>query len=103
MKMIIMVLTVLLAASVFVLEASKAHATSIDIYKIVYEDHEGDVLHTVYIAAGADLDELSHIEAPFREGYTFVGWSAELPSVMPEASLYFVPIYVQVVSVRHTM
>jgi len=103
MKMIIMVLTLLLAASIFTLEASKAHATSIDIYQIVYENHEGDVIEVVYLAAGANLSSYTHIDGPERLGYTFVGWSAELPELMPQASIYFEPIYVQIVSIKNSI
>lgn len=95
MKYIIMALTVMLAAMLFILEVSKTQATSIDIYEITFEDHQGNAVQSEYYAAGANLSNLALPEAPERAGYVFVGWSAELPETMPHANLVFVAIYMQ--------
>jgi hypothetical protein len=95
MKYIIMALTVMLAAMLFVLEVSKTQATSVEIYEIVCEDHQGNVVKSEYFAAGANLNDFEFPAAPERVGYVFVGWSAELPKVMPYANLVYVPIYMQ--------
>lgn len=95
MKYMIMALTVMLAAMLFVLEVTKTQAMTVDIYEITCEDHQGNAIHSEYFAAGADLKSFEFPEAPVRNGYVFVGWSAELPETMPEANLVFVPIYMQ--------
>jgi hypothetical protein len=103
MKLTIMVLTILLAAAFYTLEASKAHATTIEIQSIVFEDSEGNVYQKSYMAAGADLSNFELPEGPEKEGYQFVGWSAELPEVMPYAHLIFEPIYVRNLTLTITM
>ncbi|MDY0075101.1 MAG: hypothetical protein WC992_01185 [Acholeplasmataceae bacterium] len=95
MKYVIMALTVMLAAMIFILEVSKAQATFIQIHQIVIEDHEGNVIYSEYFAEGADLKAFSLPEAPIRPGYTFIGWSADLPEEMPEHSIVIVPTYIQ--------
>jgi hypothetical protein len=95
MKLLIMVLTVLLAAAAFTLEASKAHATTIEIHSIIFEDYEGNTYQKSYMAAGADLTNFDLPQGPERAGYQFVGWSAELPETMPSATLIFEPVYVR--------
>lgn len=95
MKYMIMALTVMLAAMLFVLEVTKTHALAVNIYEITCEDHQGNVIYSEYFAAGADLESFEFPDAPVRNGYVFVGWSAVLPETMPEANLIFVPIYMQ--------
>lgn len=95
MKYIIMTLTMLLAAMTFVLEVSKTHAITVDIQKISFEDHMGNVVYSEHFAAGADLSEFVLPDAPERPGYIFVGWSGELPEEMPHADLVYVAIYVE--------
>ena len=95
MKYIIMALTVMLAAMFFVLEVSKAQATAVEIHQVMFEDHNGNVISSEYVAFGASLDHIELPEAPERLGYIFVGWSASLPESMPQADLVFTPIYVQ--------
>jgi hypothetical protein len=95
MKIMITALTVLLVASIYILMFQEAQAQSVQIYSITCEDSEGNKLHSVRYAAGADLSELELPEAPAREGYVFIGWSAELPETMPNSSLVYVPIYMQ--------
>ena len=95
MKYIIMALTVMLAAMIFILEVSKTQATSVELNKVIFEDHIGNVVASEYIAYGASLESFQLPEAPVRDGYVFVGWSAELPEIMPNADLVFTPIYMQ--------
>ena len=57
----------------------------------------------MYYAAGADLSDVSCPEAPARDGYQFVGWSAVLPEHMPHAHLIYEPIYVQVQVLKMTI
>ena len=95
MKYLIIILTVLLAASLYTLEVSKAYATNIEIYEIIFEDYDGDVIYREYVAAGADLSNFVLPEAESRNGYLFMGWSAELPEVMPFANLVIVAEYMQ--------
>ena len=95
MKYIILTLTMLLAAMTFVLEVSQTYATHIDIQKISFEDHLGNVVYSEHIVAGADLSDFVLPEAPERPGYLFVGWSGELPDEMPYANLVYVAIYVE--------
>lgn len=95
MKVMITALTVLLIASIYVLMFQEAQAQSIAIYSITYEDQDGQKLHSFQFAAGADLSEVELPEAPEKEGYVFVGWSAPLPDTMPNSSLIYVPIYMQ--------
>ena len=56
MKYIIMALTVMLAASLFLLEVSKTQATTIEIKEITFEDASGNVVHQEHIASGASLE-----------------------------------------------
>ncbi|MBO7505887.1 MAG: InlB B-repeat-containing protein [Paludibacteraceae bacterium] len=42
----------------------------------------GDVLLSVYYRPG---DTISGVESPVREGYTFDGWSPEIPVLMPDS------------------
>jgi hypothetical protein len=95
MKYLIIVLTVLLAASLYTLEVSKAYATDIEIYEIIFEDYDGDVIHREYVAAGADLSNFSLPNVESRSGYLFMSWSAELPEVMPKADLVIVAQYMK--------
>lgn len=95
MKYIIMALTVMLAASLFLLEVSKTQATSIEIKEITFEDASGNVVHQEHIAAGASLEGYLLPEAPVRDGYVFVGWSGELPEFMPNADLVYVAVYLE--------
>ncbi len=104
MKAMITALTVLLVASIYILMFQEAQAQSVQIYSITYEDSDGNKLHSVRYAAGADLSEVELPEAPEREGYVFIGWSAELPEIMPNSSLVYVPIYMQTsLTVYHTL
>lgn len=96
MKYMIIILTVLLAASLYILEVSKAYATSIEIYEIVFEDHDGQVIYREYVAAGADLSNFTLPEVQNRNGYVFMGWSIELPEVMPNYSIVIVAEYMRV-------
>lgn len=95
MKYLIIVLTVLLAASLYTLEVSKAYATNIEIYEIIFEDHDGEVIYREYVAAGADLSNFILPEVDSRSGYVFMSWSAELPEVMPNANLVIVAQYMR--------
>ncbi len=95
MKYLIIILTVLLAASLYTLEVSKAYATNIEIYEIIFEDHDGSVIHREYMAAGADLSDFSLPVVESRSGYLFMGWSATLPEFMPNANLVIVAEYMR--------
>lgn len=95
MKYFILTLTMLLAAMTFVLEVSKTHATTVDIQKISFEDHLGNVVYSEHITAGADLSNFILPEGPVRVGYLFIGWSGELPDDMPHADLVYVAMYVE--------
>ena len=95
MKYIIMALTVMLAAMFFILEVSKTQAADVDIYKIVFEDHHGNVIKSEYVAANASLEDYELPSVPTREGYIFLRWSYDLPNVMPQADIYVTPIYMQ--------
>lgn len=95
MKYIIMALTVMLAAMLFILEVSKAEAIAVEIHQVMFEDHNGNVISSEYVAYGATLDHITLPEAPERLGYVFFGWSASFPETMPQADLVFTPIYMQ--------
>lgn len=95
MKYIIMSLTVMLAAMLFILEVSKAEATAVELHKVMFEDYYGNVISSEYVAFGANLDHVELPVAPERVGYVFVGWSASLPETMPQADLVYTPIYMQ--------
>ncbi len=95
MKAIITALTVMLVASIYILMFQEVQAQTVEIYSITCEDHEGNKLQSVRFAAGADLSEVDLPDAPARDGFIFVGWSAELPDKMPNNSLVYVPIYMQ--------
>ena len=95
MKYIIMALTVMLAAMLFLLEVSKTQATAIEIKEIIFEDAEGNVCYQQYVAYGASLEDFVLPDGPARAGYIFVGWSGELPETMPNADLVYVAIYLE--------
>lgn len=95
MKYLIIILTVLLASSFYTLEVSKAYATNIEIYEIIFEDHDGAVIYREYVAAGADLSNFLLPEVEDRSGYLFMSWSAELPEEMPFANLVIVAQYMR--------
>jgi hypothetical protein len=95
MKYIIILLTVLLAASLYTLEVSKAYATSIEIYEIVFEDHDGQIIYREYVAAGADLSNFDLPVVENRSGYLFMGWSIELPDTMPNYNMVIVAQYMR--------
>jgi hypothetical protein len=104
MKLLIMTLTILLAASVYFLQVTETQATSINIHVLVFEGHDGSIVEKAYFAHGADLSEYELPEAPERQGYVFVSWSGELPKEMPDADLYFVAVYMQQeLKIRATM
>jgi len=95
MKYIIIILTVLLAASFYTLEVSKAYATNIEISQIIFEDHDGQVIYKEYVAAGANLSDFSLPTVENRSGYVFMGWSIELPEVMPNYNMIIVAQYMR--------
>ena len=95
MKYIIILLTVLLAASLYILEVSKAYATDIEIYQIIFEDHDGKVIYREHVAAGADLSDFMLPEVQSRSGYLFMSWSAELPKTMPNYNIVIVAQYMK--------
>jgi len=95
MKYIIIILTLMLAASLYILEVSKVYATPIEIYQVVFEDHDGKVIYKEYVSAGADLSDFMMPEVNSRSGYVFIGWSAELPEVMPSANIVIVAQYLR--------
>lgn len=95
MKYIIMALTVMLAAMLFILEVSKTQAQAIELHQVMFEDHDGNIISSEFVQSGATLDHIVLPEAPKREGYVFVGWSAPLPETMPQADLVYTPTYVQ--------
>ena len=75
---------------------SEAKATTLEIHEIVYEDHNGNAVHTDYYVTGADLSDYEAPEAPQRQGYVFIGWSYELPNEMPDADIIISASYMQV-------
>ena len=95
MKLMIMALLIMLASMIFILEVSMTNAASVDLNKVMFEDYRGNVIQSDYVAVGASLEDLELPNAPDREGYVFISWSAELPEVMPNADLVFTPIYMQ--------
>ncbi|MDO9628777.1 MAG: hypothetical protein Q7I99_02650 [Acholeplasmataceae bacterium] len=95
MKYLIIILTVLLAASLYTLEVSKAYATHIEIYEIIFEDHDGKIIYREYVAAGADLSNFILPEVESKSGYLFMSWSAELPEEMPYWNLVIVAQYMR--------
>lgn len=95
MKNLILVLAVLLVASIYTLLISEAQATTLEIHEIIYEDHNGIVVHQDYFATGANLTEYIYPVAPAREGYLFIGWSYTLPDEMPDADIIIVANYLQ--------
>ncbi len=95
MKYMIMALLIMLASMIFILEVSMTNAASVELNKVIFEDYQGNVIASDYVAAGASLENLELPVAPHREGYVFISWSAELPEVMPNADLVFTPIYMQ--------
>ncbi len=95
MKYIIMALTVMLAAMLFLLEVSKTQATTVDINEIIFEDAQGNIVYHEHVASGASLEGFQLPEGPQRAGYVFVGWSGELPEYMPHADLVYVAIYLE--------
>jgi hypothetical protein len=101
MKALITALTVLLVASIYILMFQEAQAQSVQIYSITCEDSKGNKIQSVRFAAGADLSKVELPSAPEREGYMFIGWSAELPETMPNNSLVYVPIYMQTTLTIH--
>ncbi len=95
MKYIIMALTVMLAAMLFILEVSKTQAASVDIHKIIFEDHHGYVITSEYVTSGSSLVHFDMPQPPHRDGYVFLRWSGELPETMPQSDLVLTPIYMQ--------
>ena len=49
-------------------------------YKVQFATDDG-VFETIYTLSSSELDE---IEAPQKEGYTFLGWSKEIPDILFE-------------------
>lgn len=104
MKTIIIALTVLLIASIYILMFQEVQAQTVVIYSITCEDHEGNTIDSIRFAAGADLTQVELPDAPERDGYVFVGWSAALPKTMPQYSLVYVPVYMRAtLTVYHTI
>jgi hypothetical protein len=104
MKLLIMTLTILLAASVYTLQVTETQATSVNIHVLVFEDYDGNIIEKAHFAQGSDLTDYELPEVPERLGYVFVGWSGEIPSEMPDADVYFVAIYMQEeLKIRATM
>ena len=57
-------------------------------YKVQFATDDG-VFETIYTLSSSELDE---IEAPKKEGYTFSGWSKEIPDILFE-NMYLVANY----------
>lgn len=96
MKSFIMVLTILLVASVYMLLISEAKATTLQIHEIIYQDQNGNVVQHDYFATGADLTDYISPIPPARNGYVFIGWSYILPNEMPDADLIIVANYMRI-------
>lgn len=47
---------------------------------VVFKDHEGNELKTVYVDAGGSVESEAP-NAPAREGYTFIGWDRPLTNI----------------------
>ena len=66
-----------------------------NIYTITYLDDDGSVLETCeyYYGYSTDYSYYSPAYKPYREGYTFCGWDAEIPETMPARDLTFTAIW----------
>lgn len=103
MRAIIIGLTFLLISAVYMLEVSMAQAHSLTIHEITFVDENSNVVHKDYFATGADLSTYVLPEAPLRTGYTFVGWSFDLPDEMPNADIVIQAQYVRNVTLQVTI
>ena len=103
MRAIIIGLTFLLISAVYMLEVSMAQAHTLTIHEITFIDENHQVIHKDYFATGADLTSYQLPQAPIRDGYTFIGWSYELPSEMPNADIIIQTRYVKNVSLSVTI
>ena len=83
MKKIIVILAVILSAMLFTLEVSKLQANSVELKMLEFVTHDQDVVYRDYFEPGTDLTNLEIPDAPFKDGYIFVGWSVEIPEEMP--------------------
>ena len=103
MRAIIIGLTFLLISAVYMLEVSMAQAHTLTIHEITFVDENNNVVHKDYFATGADLSTYVLPEAPVRVGYTFIGWSYQLPDIMPNADLIIQARYVRNVTINVTI
>ncbi|MCD4826321.1 MAG: InlB B-repeat-containing protein [Acholeplasmataceae bacterium] len=87
MKKAIVILAVLLSAMMFTLEVSKVQANPIKLNRIEFVDSDMEVVYAHYFEVGSDLSDVVLPDAPEKEGYTFVGWSIELPDEMPDYNM----------------
>ncbi|TVP85317.1 MAG: hypothetical protein EA375_04665 [Acholeplasmataceae bacterium] len=65
----------------------------VNTYDLVYEGHDGTMLSSLVIEYGADLTMMDTPSGPLRTGYTFTGWSEELPDTMPDHHLVLIAQY----------
>jgi tRNA A37 threonylcarbamoyladenosine biosynthesis protein TsaE len=101
MKKTIIILAVLLSAMMFILEVSKMQAQTIELKALEFVTHDQDVVFRDYFEPGADLSELNIPDAPQKDGFIFVGWSIEIPDVMPNHHLRIEAQYMQSQVVVH--
>jgi hypothetical protein len=59
-------------------------------FNITYYDVDDTVLFTQEVIEGTSLSDFVIPDNPTKEGYTFIGWSSDLPDIMPgnDVSIY---------------
>lgn len=95
MKKTIVILAVLLSAMLFTLEVSKMQAQTIELKALEFVTYDQDVVFRDYFEPGTDLSDLVIPDAPEKDGYIFVGWSIEIPELMPSHHLRIEAQYMQ--------
>ena len=88
----------------FILEVSKLQANSVELKTLEFVTTDQDVVFRDYFEVGTDLSELNIPDAPDKDGYIFVGWSADAPNTMPNYHVRIIAQYMQAnASVRETI
>ncbi|MBU1094010.1 MAG: InlB B-repeat-containing protein [Firmicutes bacterium] len=93
MKSIIMTLTILLIAVVYIVQISPSQATNLQVHELSFADSSGAIIHSEVFVEGTDLSTYELPEAPVKDGFVFVGWSYDFSQGMPDANVIIYPQY----------
>lgn len=71
---------------------------TVNIYSVVYQDKDGNVVEQFNFEYGADTTHTAP-EGPAKEYYDFIGWIGVIPNTMPAGNIIITPAYAKRIGV----